>query len=469
MKWTLRFGLWAFRPLVCPSVIKSHPFSFQFPTVSLYIRLSITPLFLSRPSVSPSTFLSHLFLSRQSMNLLHVLFHHGPPHISLFVCYSITPLFFSIRLTLYHNDFPFPSISLSIYCSIPLLFLSHPSVCPSIIPSRPFSFPTCQSVRLPFHIAPFPFQSVSLSEYISSSPYSFLTRQSVRLSFHYAPFPFPSVSLSECHFIEPLLFSDSSVSSSVSTPVFLSCLSSLRLSLYHARFLPCPSVCPSVIPSRPYSFSIRSSASLSHPFFFPIRPSVWLLFYHASISFPSIKLSVCHSITPFFPFPIPQSVHMPFHHAFFLSDSSVCHSITPFSFPIRPSVGYSFTHLFLSHPSVYHSITPFSFPSIRLPFYHTRILSNPYVCQSVILLHPFSFPSRQSLRLRFHYAPLPLPSVKSVRLPFHHAPLLFQWICLSVCHSITFNDWEEVFAKWAIFSFFQWFWNFQWAISYHST
>ena len=31
------------------------------------------------------------------------------------------------------------------------------------------------------------------------------------------------------------------------------------------------------------------------------------------------------------------------------------------------------------------------------------------------------------------------------------------------------SDLEEVFAKWAIFSFFQWFLNFQWAISFHST
>ena len=42
--------------------------------------------------------------------------------------------------------------------------------------------------------------------------------------------------------------------------------------------------------------------------------------------------------------------------------------------------------------------------------------------------------------------------------------------CLSnIFQPTKLSDWEEVFAKWAIFSFFQWFWNFQWAISYHST
>ena len=234
--------------------------------------------------------------------------------------------------------------------------------------------------------------------------YSFLTRQSVRLSFHYALF------LSR-HSVCPNAISSSPFYFPTRKSIRMSFhhvripFQSDRLPVYHTRFFH-PSVCPTAIPSR----------------IFP---------------FPSIKLSVCHSITPF-SFPIPQSVHMSFHHALFLSDSSVCHSIKPFSFPIRPSVRRLFFYLpfsfpsvrllfhhapFFSHPSVSYSIIPVPFKPASLsvcnsimPLYLSRplsmsvchsirpdFLSRSLVCPSAIQSHPFSFPVHQSIRLLFSF------------------------------------------------------------------
>ena len=250
---------------VCPSAIQSRPFSFppipsrlfsclvcqpvclpfhrvplSFPFFNLSV-YSITPLFLSRPSVCLPFHHTHFpFLS-----------------VSISICHSITPIFH------------FPSVSLSVCLSMTPLFLSNQCVCPSAIPWAPFhftsvvcpsaipplpsSFPVChlsvwQIYRARFLPCPSVCQAVILSR-----PIPFPTCLSVHLIFYYA-FPFPA-GQSVCllfHHTLSISTSDPSVCQSfisshpitfpLVSPYFIYSLTPLSIS--H------PLVCPSAILSR---------------------------------------------------------------------------------------------------------------------------------------------------------------------------------------------------------------------------
>ena len=270
------------------------------------------PLFLYHQSVDSSVILSPpIFVSHPSFCLSAI-----PPRP-----FSLPPA----SLLFHHAPFLFPSVSLSVYHSIASLCLFHSSTRPSN-PSRPSSFPARQSVC--HSTTPIFLSCLSVCPSAIPLPHlSFPIRQSVRLPFHHTPFPFQPICLSVSHSMSPFPFHIQSLSvCNSSTPVFLSCLSSLRLSFYHARFLSCPSVCPSVILSRPIPF--------------PTCQSVRLIFYYA------------------FPFPAGQSVCLLFHHTLSIptSDPSVCQpfiSSHPITFPlVSPYFIYSLTPLSISHPLV---------------------------------------------------------------------------------------------------------------------